>query len=115
MIELQIFGDGLKEQLLELIQIREGLTFNRKYSTHDGEVHFFIGESYACRTESALTSTVILEFKYRTEAYCTIISSGGGAGLCNIDWGAQESNEKSIVRNIERLAEENDWVIKYFS
>jgi len=115
MIELQIFGDNLKEQLLAFVQVREGLTFNRKYSTHDGEVHILIGESYACRTESALTSTVILEFKYPTDAYCTIVSSGGGAGICNIDWGAQDSNEKSIARNIERLAEENDWVIKYSS
>ena len=113
MIELQIIGDDLKEQLLTLIQDREGLTFNRKYSTHEGEVHILIGESYACRTESALTSTVILEFKYSAEAYCTIISSGGGAGLCNIDWGAQGSNEKSIARNIEILAEENNWAIKY--
>ncbi len=115
MIELTILGHDLKEHLLPLLKQRIGLKFNRKYPTEEGEVYILIGESYAFRTGSDLTSTVILEFIHNSEVTCTVLASGGAEGLCKIDWGAQGANERSIVDSIQQLADQNSWAIKFNS
>ena len=115
MIELNILGDFIKRPILDLVKFQIGLKFDRSYQTTNGEVFILIGESYAFRVESDLTSTVILEFINESEAVCTIIASGGSKGLCKIDWGAQGSNERSIAKKIIQMANEHGWAVKTLS
>jgi len=113
LIELKVLGYDIKGPLLSLLRQRIGLKFTRKYSTEEGEVCILIGESYAFRTGSDLTSTVILEFIHNSEVIITIIASGGAEGICKVDWGAQGANERSIADSINLLANQNDWVVKH--
>ncbi|MFW9853535.1 MAG: hypothetical protein ACFFFG_00645 [Candidatus Thorarchaeota archaeon] len=115
MIELDVLGDNIKEVMIDAIKTQIGLRFNRKYYTTDGEVYILIGESYAFRVDSDLTSTVILEFINDSEAKCTIMATGGAHGLCRFDWGAQGSNERTIANTIRRLADDNGWAVKTIS
>ncbi|MHA1331414.1 MAG: hypothetical protein ACTSR2_10090 [Candidatus Hodarchaeales archaeon] len=112
MIELKVIGFDIKRSLLSLITSRYNLKFSRSYKTETGEVYILISESYAFRTSSDLTSTVILEFIDSSEANCTIIASGGAEGLCRFDWGAQRANEVSIATSIRQYAESEGWSVK---
>ncbi|MHA1972474.1 MAG: hypothetical protein ACTSW1_05765 [Candidatus Hodarchaeales archaeon] len=112
MIELKVSGFDIKEKLLSHVKSKNNMKFSRSYQTKNGEVFILISESYAFRTSSDLTSTIVLEFIDKSEAICTIIASGGAEGICRIDWGAQRANEVSIATNITQYAEYEGWTVK---
>ncbi|MFX0062731.1 MAG: hypothetical protein ACFFC7_11175 [Candidatus Hermodarchaeota archaeon] len=78
------------------------------------QVSILILESYSFRISSDLTITIIFEFKkpsLEEEVFVTILASGGKAGLLQLDWGAQSSRERGVLKRIEELARTREWSI----
>lgn len=114
MIEMNVKGDSInfKNSLVNVVKDLIGLKLNRNYPTEEGEVYMLVGQSYAFRTGSDLTTTVILEFIGNSKAICTIMASGGASGLCGIDFGTQKANERTIADKIAKFAETNELSVK---
>lgn len=81
--------------------------------TSDGftKLFIFIYTNYMMRIESNLTVSVMLEFKGKSNALLTIISTGGEKGLFGISYGSEEHCEQKVFDALKKSTQ-NEWIIK---
>ena len=68
-------------------------------------------EDYYYRISSTLMAVIILNFKSDIEVDIELVVSGGKSGGFMHSWGAEDSENRTIIKKIMEICNENSWEI----
>ena len=92
------------QQILDVLKRRYSTKFSRVWDNEGGLVGLFIHEEYVFRTSSYQTISVVVE-RPSDSKKCSIsvVASGGGGGIFNINWGSHGAAENTLIKVIKLL------------
>ena len=93
------------ERALDFLSKNYGKVFTKVWMSGGSRIGIFIHEEFVFRTSTSQTLTTIFESmagERRTKI--TVVGSGGGEGIFDIDWGSQGAGENTIVSRIREIA-----------
>lgn len=96
------------------------IIFNHRENNHVSEPHMFCSgdivvimrEGFYLRISSTLMSVIILKFINDHMVELELVTSGAKEGFLSISWGAENSENRSIVNEIVNICSEKDWTVK---
>ncbi|WBW95657.1 hypothetical protein [Oceanirhabdus sp. W0125-5] len=109
MITTEINITGVNKELLTKSLEKE---YGCEYTFSSKDILVMIREEFYFRISSNLLTTIILDLSNEDTCHIEITSGGGAYGIIGIDWGAEGSNNKKIVKFIKKLCEDNKWEIE---
>ena len=99
-IEAETFFDALDR--LNRYQDTEEVARVEKRFADGAEVYFIVYEKYFMRVESYVSLSILFT-KTDLRSSVELVSSGGGDGLLNISWGAENSFTNDCAEVLESL------------
>ncbi len=106
MLALTVSGDGLRA-LPDAIADRLG---GRPLQVQE-TVWMVFSEKWYLRTFSQLMSAIICTFVGEDRCSIHMVSGGGGYGVLNSSFGAEESRNHDLASLLEKICHENSWDI----
>jgi len=92
------------EEVLRFLSTNYSKVLKKIWREGDKIHAVFIHQEYVFRTSSSQTITTLVEYDQSVErGLCTIVASGGGEGLFQIDWGSESDGERTVKNKIVRL------------
>ena len=93
---------GSFEQLAQYLGKYFGNIHNEQWSTTEGQIAVFLGESYFMRSNSNAAALMILKETGASETSLELISHAGASGVLEISWGAHGAYVHRIKDSIQR-------------
>ena len=91
-------------RILDVLKRRYSTKFSRVWHNEVGIVGLFIHEEYVFRTSSYQTISVVMEQPSDgKKCSITVVSSGGGKGIFNFNWGSHGAAENTLIKTIRQL------------
>ena len=88
-------------KILDVLKRRYSKKFSRIWDNEGGLVGLFIHEEYVFRTSSYQTISVVVEQPSDSRnCSITVVASGGGGGMFNINWGSHGAAENTLIKII---------------
>ncbi len=88
-------------KILDVLKRRYSTKFSRLWDNEGGLVGLFIHEEYVFRTSSYQTISVVVERpSHSKKCSITVVASGGGGGIFNINWGSHGAAENTLIKII---------------
>jgi hypothetical protein len=88
-------------KILDVLKRRYSTKFSRLWDNEGGLVGLFIHEEYVFRTSSYQTISVVVERPSDSKkCSITVVASGGGGGIFNINWGSHGAAENTLIKII---------------
>ena len=91
-------------KILDVLKRQYSSKFSRVWHNEVGLMGLFIHEEYVFRTSSYQTISVVVEQPSNGKnCSISVVSSGGGKGILNLNWGSHDAAENSLIKAIKKL------------
>lgn len=108
---LVVEGEDIKRISDILYNYKDEHIADKPYMYSSGDIVVLMRESYYMRISSTLMSAIILKFIDDSKVEIELVVSGGKEGLLMYSWGAENSENRSIVHEIMSICSNNSWEI----
>ncbi len=92
------------KKILDVLKRRYSTKFSRVWHNEVGLMGLFIHEEYVFRTSGYQTICVVVEQPPAgNKCSITVVSSGGGKGIFNMNWGFHGAAGNTLIKTIKQL------------
>lgn len=108
---LVVEGENIKRIAHILSNHRDEYNVDNPYVYSSGDITVIMREGFYFRISSTLVSVIILKFMNDNKVEIELVVSGGKNGVLMHSWGAEDSENRSIVHELMNTCVSNGWQI----
>lgn len=98
------FDSKFDDNALNFLRKNYGKRFARRWIVGKKTIAVFVHDEFVLRTSSNQSITVIFEpGRNEGTSRVTVIASGGGDGLMEIDWDSESAAENTFMKQIQEI------------